>query len=466
MENIQDTEFAIEVSGLTKIYKLYQQPFDRVKETFGRNKKKYYQEFFALNDISFAIKKGETIGFVGRNGSGKSTLLKILTGVLQPTEGVAQVNGKVSALLELGAGFNPEFTGRENVYLNGKIMRIPREEMERKLPDILSFADIGDFIDQPVKTYSSGMFVRLAFALAINVDPEILIVDEALSVGDVFFQSKCYRRMEEIRKKGTTILMVTHDMGSIIKYCDKVVLLHKGEFIAEGPAGKVVDMYKKILAGKLDDLRAELAAEKAAEEGKTAELPDGKSSAETGDRNTDGTEMSDFSGGMNLSHTGLMRDQLAINTDRTEYGDGRAEIYDLGLLDARGNVTNLLLKGEMFTIKECIRFHADIQAPIFTYTIKDKKGTELTGTNTMFEGADIKPVKNGDEYTVEFTQKMNLQGGEYLLSMSCTGFEQGEHVVYHRLYDVTNITVISNKNTVGVYDMESQVKAEKRNADE
>ena len=308
--------------------------------------------------------------------------------------------------------------------------------------------------------------MRLAFALAINVDPEILIVDEALSVGDVFFQSKCYRRMEEIRKKGTTILMVTHDMGSIIKYCDKVVLLHKGEFIAEGPAGKVVDMYKKILAGKLDDLRAELAAEKAAEEGKTAELPDGKSSAETGDRNTDGTEMSDFSGGMNLSHTGLMRDQLAINTDRTEYGDGRAEIYDLGLLDARGNVTNLLLKGEMFTIKECIRFHADIQAPIFTYTIKDKKGTELTGTNTMFEGADIKPVKNGDEYTVEFTQKMNLQGGEYLLSMSCTGFEQGEHVVYHRLYDVTNITVISNKNTVGVYDMESQVKAEKRNADE
>ena len=147
----------------------------------------------------------------------------------------------------------------------------------------------------------------------------------------------------------------------------------------------------------------------------------------------------------------------SINTDRTEYGDGRAEIYDLGLLDARGNVTNLLLKGETFTIKECIRFHADIQTPIFTYTIKDKKGTELTGTNTMFEGADIKPVKNGDEYTIEFTQKMNLQGGEYLLSMSCTGFEQGEHVVYHRLYDVTNITVISNKNTVGVYDMEPDV---------
>ena len=188
--------------------------------------------------------------------------------------------------------------------------------------------------------------------------------------------------------------------------------------------------------------------------------------------------MSDFSGGMDLEGeksaeetagigapgigTSLMRDQMTINPDRTEYGDGRAEIYDLGLLDERGNVTNLLLKGENFTIRECIRFYADIEAPIFTYTIKDKKGTELTGTNTMYEGADIRPVKKGDEYVVEFTQKMNLQGGEYLLSMSCTGFELGEHVVYHRLYDVTSITVISNKNTVGVYDMESQVKAEKR----
>ena len=434
--NEQGKENAISVQDVTKVYRLYDKPIDRLKESMSISHKNYHRDFYALKGLSFQVKKGETVGIIGTNGSGKSTNLMIITGVLTPTSGEVNVDGNT------------------------------KKEMDEKLQDILDFAEIGDFVYQPVKTYSSGMFVRLAFALAINVDPEILIVDEALSVGDVFFQSKCYRRMEEIRKKGTTILMVTHDMGSIIKYCDKVVLLHKGEFIAEGPAGKVVDMYKKILAGKLDDLRAELAAEKAAEEGKTAELPDGKSSAETGDRNTDGTEMSDFSGGMNLSHTGLMRDQLAINTDRTEYGDGRAEIYDLGLLDARGNVTNLLLKGEMFIIKECIRFHADIQAPIFTYTIKDKKGTELTGTNTMFEGADIKPVKNGDEYTVEFTQKMNLQGGEYLLSMSCTGFEQGEHVVYHRLYDVTNITVISNKNTVGVYDMESQVKAEKRNADE
>ena len=301
-------------------------------------------------------------------------------------------------------------------------------------------------------------------------------MDEALSVGDVFFQSKCYRKMEEIRQRGTTILMVTHDMGSIIKYCDKVVLLNKGEFIAEGAPGQIVDMYKKILAGKLEELMADL--EKKRLGSGRAGAPEREGASKRAGAEPLGVEMSDFSGGMDLEGekseegaagtgapgigTSLMRDQMTINPDRTEYGDGRAEIYDLGLLDERGNVTNLLLKGENFTIRECIRFYADIEAPIFTYTIKDKKGTELTGTNTMYEGADIRPVKKGEEYVVEFTQKMNLQGGEYLLSMSCTGFELGEHVVYHRLYDVTSITVISNKNTVGVYDMESQVKAEKR----
>ena len=291
------------------------------------------------------------------------------------------------------------------------------------------------------------MFVRLAFALAINVEPEILIVDEALSVGDVFFQAKCYRRMEEIRKSGTTILMVTHDMGSIIKYCDKVVLLNRGEFIAEGEAGHMVDLYKKILAGQMDSLKEELQSEALENDYsgglETAEDPEGKT------------------GGVPKKvHEGLMKEKITINANRTEYGDGRAEIFDLGLFDERGNLTNLLLKGEMFTIRERIRFHAPLSCPIFTYTIKDKKGTDLSGTNTMYEGADIKPVKEGDVYDVSFTQKMTLQGGEYLLSMSCTGFEGEEHVVYHRLYDVANITVISNKNTVGVFDMESQVKTE------
>ena len=471
-------DIAISVNDVSKMYKLYDNPMDRLKESLGLSRKKKYKEHYALNHVSFQVHKGETVGIIGTNGSGKSTILKIITGVLSPTAGEIAVNGRISALLELGAGFNGEYSGLENVYLNGSMIGFSREEIDAKLQSILDFADIGDFIYQPVKTYSSGMFVRLAFAVAINIDPEILIVDEALSVGDVFFQAKCYRRMEEIRQKGTTILMVTHDMGSIIKYCDRVVLLNKGEFIAEGPAGRVVDMYKKILAGQLDALKAELERERQQKESLTGEIGQedagsgvltgaGTEETETaGSRagagtKSGGVEMSDFSGGMGLEGSRLMKDQLTINYDRTEYGDGRAEIVDLGLFDERGNITNLLLKGEMFTIKERIHFNTEIQSPIFTYTIKDKKGTELTGTNTMFEGAEIQPVKSGDEYVVEFTQKMTLQGGEYLLSMSCTGFEQGEHVVYHRLYNVTNITVISNKNTVGVYDMESQVKAAK-----
>lgn len=432
---------AIEVKDVTKVYRLYDKPIDRLKESLNPGHKSYHKDFYALNGLSFQVGKGQTVGIIGTNGSGKSTILKIITGVLTPTTGEVAVDGKISALLELGAGFNMDYTGIENIYMNGTMMGYTKKEMDEKLQDILDFAEIGDFVYQPVKTYSSGMFVRLAFALSINVEPEILIVDEALSVGDVFFQAKCYRKMEEIRKNGTTILMVTHDMGSIIKYCDKVVLLNKGEFIAEGEPGRMVDLYKKILANQMDSLREELE--------------------------------NDFSGGMELdhpekkvlsskeaakSHSGLMKEKITINANRTEYGDGRAEIFDLGLFDARGNLTNLLIKGEMFTIKERIRFHAPLQNPIFTYTIKDKKGTDLSGTNTMYEGADIKPVGPGDVYDVSFTQKMTLQGGEYLLSMSCTGFEGEEHVVYHRLYDVANITVISNKNTVGVYDMESEVE--------
>ena len=436
MEQKQE-EIAIAVDHISKVYKLYDKPMDRMVEALGLTKKKKYREHFALSDVSFQVKKGECVGIIGTNGSGKSTILKIITGVLNPTGGTLTVNGRIQALLELGAGFNMEYTGIENIYLNGTMNGFTEQEIESRMQDILDFADIGDFVYQPVKTYSSGMFVRLAFALNINVEPEILIVDEALSVGDVFFQAKCYRKMEEIKQRGTTILMVTHDMGSIIKYCDKVVLLNKGEFIAEGEPGHMVDLYKKILANQLDSLKEELE--------------------------------SDYSGGMlgeeknvkaEKAHSdgSLMKDKITINTDRTEYGDGRAEIFDLGLFDARGNLTNLLLKGEMFTIRERIRFHAPIKCPIFTYTIRDKKGTDLTGTNTMYEGCDIKPVGDGDVYDVSFTQKMTLQGGEYLLSMSCTGFEGEEHVVYHRLYNIANLTVISNKNTVGVYDMESEVE--------
>lgn len=455
-ESQNAAEYAVEVKNVTKIYRLYDKPIDRLKESLSVTHREYHKDFYALSDLSFTVEKGQTVGIIGTNGSGKSTILKIITGVLTPTTGEVTVRGKISALLELGAGFNQDYTGIENIYMNGTMMGYTRKEMDEKLPEILDFAEIGDFVYQPVKTYSSGMFVRLAFALAINVEPEILIVDEALSVGDVFFQSKCYRRMEEIRKSGTTIIMVTHDMGSIIKYCDKVVLLNKGEFIAQGSAGKMVDLYKKILAGQMDALREELEVMNDFSGDKIVEAE--KSESEDNESfDFKAAEKSDNFVHKIDGNSGLMKDKLTINANREEYGDGRAQIFDLGLVDARGNITNLLLKGEEFTIRERIRFNAPIQAPIFTYTIKDKKGTDLTGTNTLFEGAEVHPVKAGDVYDVAFTQKMTLQGGEYLLSMSCTGFEGGEHVVYHRLYDVANITVISNKNTVGVYDMESDV---------
>ncbi len=452
-------ENAIRVKDVTKIYRLYDRPSDRLKESLSLTRKNYHKDFYALKGVSFDVVKGESVGIIGTNGSGKSTILKIITGVLTPSGGEVTVNGRISALLELGAGFNMEYTGIENVYMNGTMMGYSRADMDKKLPEILEFADIGDFVYQPVKSYSSGMFVRLAFALAINVDPEILIVDEALSVGDIFFQAKCYRRMDELRAGGTTILMVTHDMSSVLKYCDRTVLLNNGTKVAEGKPGEMVDLYKKILAGQYDQL-TEMISERERSNAAGALSGSGKPEYEgSGDAaKEDGGYASD-----NREHSGeLMRDSMTVNPSVNEYGNGRAEIYDFGVLDKDGRLTNLVLKGETFTIKEKIRFNGHVEAPIFTYTFRDKKGNDLTGTNTMFENARVYSADEGDEYEVAFTQRMDLQGGEYLLSMSCTGFEQGELVVYHRLYDILNFTVISNKNTVGVYDMNSVVDVRKK----
>lgn len=247
--NNNTNEVVIDVRDVTKVYRLYNKPVDRLKEAVSVTHKNYHRDFYALNHINFQVHKGESVGIIGTNGSGKSTILKIITGVLTPTEGSVDIHGIVCALLELGAGFNQDYTGIENIYMNGTMMGFTHEEMEKKLPEILEFADIGDFVNQPVKNYSSGMFVRLAFALYVAVDPEILIVDEALSVGDVFFQAKCYHRMDELKRQGKTILMVTHDLGSVMKYCDRVVLLNKGEKISEGLPGDMVDLYKRFSRG-------------------------------------------------------------------------------------------------------------------------------------------------------------------------------------------------------------------------
>ena len=247
---MDEKKVAIQVKGLEKAYKLYDKPSDRLKEALGFGRKKRYKEHYALKGVDMTIYQGETVGIIGTNGSGKSTILKIITGVLNPTGGSVHVNGRISALLELGAGFNMEYNGIENIYLNGTMIGFSKKEIDAKMDDILNFADIGDYVHQPVKTYSSGMFVRLAFAVAINIEPEILIVDEALSVGDVFFQAKCYHKFEEFKEMGKTIVFVSHDLSSISKYCDRVVLLNQGVKLGEGSPKEMIDAYKQVLVGQ------------------------------------------------------------------------------------------------------------------------------------------------------------------------------------------------------------------------
>lgn len=405
----------IQVQNLSKMYKLYERHADRLKDSLGLTRKKCYREHFALNDVNFDVHEGECVGIIGTNGSGKSTILKIITGVLAPTTGKAVVDGRISALLELGAGFNMEYSGLENIYLNGTMIGFSEEEIDARLQDILDFADIGDYIYQPVKMYSSGMFVRLAFAVAINIDPEILIVDEALSVGDLFFQAKCYHKFEEFKKQGKTILFVSHDLSSISKYCDRVILLNKGQKVDEGTPKAMVDLYKQLLVG--------LTPVKQKEGEITSQETDGEALPET-----------------------------------LEYGSRDAEIVKYEVLDSQGRSTNLIEKGSEFKIKVTVHFHKDVPNPIMTYTFKNVKGIEITGTNTMLEKAEIKHSRAGDECTAIFTQKADLQGGEYLLSFGCTGYVNGEFRVYHRLYDAFNITIFSDKNTVGYYDMNSKVE--------
>lgn len=422
------SEYAINVEHISKVYKLYRGKADRLKDALHLTRKKSYEEFYALSDVNFTVKKGETVGLIGTNGAGKSTLLKMLTGVLTPSEGQIEVNGKVSALLELGAGFNGEYTGMENIYFNGTLMGYTKEQMEEKVPEILEFAGIGDYIYQPVKTYSSGMFARLAFALAINVEPDILVVDEALSVGDIYFQSRCFKKMDDIKRRGTTILLVTHDMSSVIKYCDRVVVLNHGKVVKVGNPKEMVDIYKKILVNQYDEKE-----DNAAKDTRDALVAE------------EGSWMS----------------QISLNHQNVLYGNGKARIVDFGFFDENGHITGMVLKKSIFSFKVKVEFFEDVEYPIFTYTVKNAKGAEITGTNTMFEKVEVPLAKKGEQYVITFTQKALLQGGSYLVSFGCTGYENGQFTVYDRHYDVANLTIVSEQNTVGTFDMDSHVTVER-----
>ena len=405
-------EFAIRAEKIEKRYKLYERNRDRMLDAFGLSgKKERFKYHYALNGVDFEVKKGETVGIIGTNGSGKSTLLKILTGVLTPSAGKVSVNGRISALLELGAGFNMDYNGIENIYLNGTMMGFSEAEIESRMEEILAFADIGDYVYQPCKTYSSGMFVRLAFAVAINIDPEILIVDEALSVGDVFFQAKCYRKFEEFKSKGKTILFVSHDLSSISKYCDRVYLLNKGEMLGSGSPKEMIDKYKQVLA----------------------------SSSEKGK--------------VNLVETG--------EDDSLEYGDGKAKIRDYYITDESGKKTSAVVKGSEYTVHLSVDIKEDLPAPIFACSVKNVRGVEITGTNSMISKSFTGSAKSGETYEITFRQKMMLQGGQYLISLGCTGFEGSDFKVYHRLYDIMSVDVVSDSDTVGFYDCDSVIEVKK-----
>lgn len=387
-------EVAIEVNNLTKTYKLYQNNKVRIIDGLFPGKKQRYQVFNALENVGFRINKGEIVGIIGKNGSGKSTLLKIITGVLSPTAGHIQVNGKISALLELGAGFNPEYTGIENIYLNGTLNGITREKMSSRVNDIAAFAEIGDFINQPVKNYSSGMFVRLAFAVAIHSDPDILIVDEALAVGDAAFQAKCMARMNQIMKSGATVLFVTHDMNTVKRLCQRCIYLENGRKIMEGPAEELADIYLKRIRASMNEEHIKIMEEP----GKLHEtIPEAKP------ENLDDVKR-------------YFNPDFISKTSRFKEGTGEIEFWDIKLL------TNTNVEARVFPFDSKMKIQIILKSNVdkdFTvaYHIRDDKNTELLGSSIRRENVKMISAKSGEVYMVEFVTPLPLIEGNYNITL-------------------------------------------------
>lgn len=422
-----DSNVTINIENVSKTYKIYENPQDRLLQLILRGKRQYYKEFKALKHISFQVNKGETVGIIGRNGSGKSTLLQIIAGTLQATEGNVKVNGRVAALLELGSGFNPEFTGRENVYLNGAILGISREEMEKRFDDVVAFADIGDYIDQPVKTYSSGMYVRLAFAVAISVDPDILIVDEALAVGDGRFQLKCFERIKSMKETGTTILLVTHDLQSIRQFCDRCLLFDKGVLLDQGQPNDIVNKYTKILFSSPD---AEL-------------LEHHELYEETG-----------FNGANAIDN-----DQRLADAKGYRYGNGQGSINFVDITDLDGNSLEILTTCDEVKISMVVKSNKEVLKPIYAVTIKSIKGLEVYGTNTYFQNIPFEVLQPNQSIQIEFQHKMSLAPGTYFISYGFVELINDEIVPLDRRYDAKEIKILpqGSDRSFGVANLNSQI---------
>ncbi len=423
---------AIAVSGVTKCYQIYAKPHDRLRQALfprlrtalGLAPARYYSEFWALRDVGFRIAKGETVAIIGKNGSGKSTLLQILCGTLTPTSGDVAVEGRVAALLELGSGFNPEYTGRENVYLNGSVLGLTRQQLDERFDAILAFADIGDFIDQPVKTYSSGMYVRLAFAVIANVDADVLIVDEALSVGDVFFGQKCMRFLREFQSRGT-LIFVSHDSAAVVNLCQRAIWLDHGRVLMDGPAREVSQAYHARSYGM--DVQAGDAADGSYDSADEAALPE---------IDTDRSAMRVF----------------RFSAPSATFGDGRAKIRSVGLRDAAGAPLGSVSGGETVTLRIEALAHAELHSPIIGFFLKDRLGQQLFGTNTYLGGkGGAHPARPGQTVRAEFSFRMpHLPVGKYTVDVALADGTHAEHVQSDWAFDALVIESVSSTLAVGL----------------
>ena len=430
---MNQNENAIEVRGVSKFYNLYERPQDRVKELFSLTKKKYHTLYKALDQVSFTVKKGETLGIIGRNGAGKSTLLKLITGVITPSEGSIETRGEISALLELGTGFNPEYTGYENIFLNGSMRGFSDEEMQEKVKEIVDFADIGEYMGQPVKTYSSGMFARLAFAVMISFKPEILIVDEALSVGDIFFQQKCNTFMKE-EMKGVTKLLVTHDMNSIANMADRVILIDRGKIIREGKPLEVIEDYLKLLhtsvfqseeaAAKDEDARLNAATEAEAEALALEAAAREKEKAEIG----------------------------WVDAPKESIGGAQDILIDRCRMLINGEAVDVVKPGDAVRIELLLHSKKDADNIIIGYTFKDKYGNSIFAQSTLGEGIMIEGVKQGEVRKASLSFHWpEVKEGDYFLTLGLgEGYDQMVHTVQCWVHSVLHVQAIALQPMHGV----------------
>ena len=438
----------IEVSGLSKQFKLYRHARDRVKEWIHPLRKKYHTGFQALNDVSFTIRSGETVGIIGRNGSGKSTILQIISGVMSPSNGNVNVNGRIAALLELGTGFDNELTGRENLFLNGSIMGFTAEEVQARIPEIESFADIGHFIDQPVKVYSSGMFVRLAFAAAIHVDPDILIVDEALAVGDVKFQNKCYRKFHEFKKLGKTIIFVTHSTDLIAKHCDRAILLHNGTKIEDGEPNQVINRYLELLLG--------IAPTEADDNTETVEEQTPLIIEQ--DVDVDGLPKAIKSFIQSTEASDRCSQNPTYNQNEHRYGSEKGRVVDFLVYTGQQINPVRIDAHEMVEIYVKYNFLDEVKIPIYGFTLKTLDGVEILGSNNLFEKQDVRPRERGEIAIYKIKLPFKLISGEYFFSIGLAEFVDGDTPPIDRRYDLIHLKVANSSSRYGLVDLDMEIE--------